>query len=375
MTVFDETFDFVVVGSGGGSMCAALVMKNAGKSTVILEKTEVVGGTTARSGGVMWIPNNRFMKRDGIEDSIEKASTYLESLAAKQSNAPGSTPARRLQYLTSAPRMIDFLVSQGIKLTRIKYWPDYYDDLPGGVEQGRTVVAEQFNVNELGAWKNKLRPSFIAAPVTYMPAPLPTLMRAAGILFLPATLEEMMDLTSIKRSWSAKLLAVKVTLRAITARLTGKEWIAGGAALQGRMLQVALRAGIDIRTDSPVNEVIIEDGVAKGVLTTKDGRPWRIGARLGVLINAGGFARNQRMRDQYIPGTSTQWTMVPAGDTGEMIEEMMRHGAAVAQMEERVGNQQTHPPGSEQRSQAGHSKRHRVTALHPHRSKRCALHE
>ncbi|HEY9547255.1 MAG TPA: FAD-binding protein, partial [Solimonas sp.] len=109
----------------------------------------------------------------------------------------------------------------------------------------------------------------------------------------------------------------------------------------------ALRAGVQIRTDSPVSELIVEDGIVKGVLTTRDGKPWRIGAGLGVLVNAGGFARNQAMRDRYAPGTSVKWTMAAPGDTGEMIEEMMRHGAAIAQMEERVGNQQTHPPGAE----------------------------
>src|SRR3546814_9683806 len=106
------------------------------------------------------------------------------------------------------------------------------------------------------------------------------------------------------------------------------------------MLQAALRAGVQIRTDSPVSELIVEDGIVKGVLTTRDGKPWRIGAGLGMLVNAGGFARNQAMRDRYAPGTSVKWTMAAPGDTGEMIEEMMRHGAAIAQMEERVGNQQ-----------------------------------
>ena len=73
MSNFDETFDFVVVGSGGGSMCCALALRAAGKSVLILEKTALIGGTTARSGGVMWIPDNRFMKRDGIPDSPEQA--------------------------------------------------------------------------------------------------------------------------------------------------------------------------------------------------------------------------------------------------------------------------------------------------------------
>jgi 3-oxosteroid 1-dehydrogenase len=83
------------------------------------------------------------------------------------------------------------------------------------------------------------------------------------------------------------------------------------------------------------------------VATVKDGRPWRVGTRLGVLVNAGGFSHNQRMRDRFAPGTSVKWTMAAPGDTGELIEEMMRLGAHIAQMDERVGCQMTLPPGAE----------------------------
>lgn len=328
MTEFDETRDFVVVGCGGGSMCAGLVLRDAGKSVLILEKTELLGGTTSRSGGVMWIPNNPIMKRDGIADSDEAAATYLDSVIGEAADAPGASKPRRRTYLREAPRMIDFLLRHGLRLTRVREWPDYYDELPGGSVPGRTVVAELFNVNELGDWRDKLRPSFIVAP-------------------LPATLEEMLELPAYKRSWRVKALMLKLIVRMLLARLTGKRWVAGGAALQGRMLQAALRAGIEFRTQAPVSALIVEDGRVNGVLSVKDGRPWRIGARLGVLVNAGGFARNQAMRDRYAPGTSVKWTMATPGDTGEMIEEMMRHGAAIAQMDERVGNQQTLPPGAE----------------------------
>ena len=118
---FDETFDFVVVGSGGGSMCAALVMRTAGKDVVILEKTDLVGGTTARSGGVMWIPNNRFMKEAGVEDSYEKAMTYLDATSGQSEDAPGASRERRAAYVTEGPRMVDFLTRQGVKLTRVPY--------------------------------------------------------------------------------------------------------------------------------------------------------------------------------------------------------------------------------------------------------------
>ena len=328
MTTWDETFDFVVVGSGGGSMCAALVLRSAGKSVLILEKTDLVGGTTARSGGVMWIPNNPFMAKNGVEDSPEKAMAYLDSVVGDADDAPGATRERRMTYVTEAPRMIDFLVRQGVKLTRVSYWPDYYDEMPGGLESGRTVVPALFNANELGAWKSKLRRGRFGT--------------------IPATNEELMKLPTLKKSWRAKFLAVRIGLRATTAKLTGKDIVAAGTALQGRMLQLALRAGVEFRTDSPVSELIVEDGAVKGVTTSKDGRPWRVGARLGVLVNAGGFARNQQMRDQYIPGTSVTWTMAGPGDTGEMIVEMMRHGAATAQMNEMVGHQLTLSPGTEE---------------------------
>lgn len=310
-------------------MCAGLFMRSVGKSVLILEKTELVGGTTARSGGVMWIPNNPFMARDGIEDSYEKAAAYLDAVLPDPKDAPGASRARRAAYLTEAPRMLEFLGSRGVKLTRVREWPDYYDERPGGSVPGRTVVAELFNANELGAWKDKLRPSFVHLPV-------------------PASLEEMLELPALKRSWAVKMLLLKLVLRGAAAKLTGKRWVAGGAALQGRMLQAALRDGVEIRTGSPVTQIIVEGGRAAGVATVKDGRAWRVGARLGVLVNAGGFAHNQRMRDRYQPGTSVKWTMAAPGDTGEMIEEMMRHGAAVAQMQERVGNQFTPQPGWEE---------------------------
>jgi 3-oxosteroid 1-dehydrogenase len=326
---FDEMQDFVVAGSGGGSMCAGLVMRAAGKSVLILEKTELVGGTTARSGGVLWIPDNPFMQRDGVEDSPQQAAAYLDAVIGAARDAPGATPARRRTYLEQAPRMVQFLLEQGLRLTRVSYWPDYYDERSGGSAPGRTVVAELFDANELGEWRPRLRPSFIQAPV-------------------PATLEEMMQLPHIKRSLRAALLLCRLVLRKLVARLTRKDWVAGGAALQGRMLQTALRAGVEIRTGAPVTGLIVENGVVRGVTTVKDGRPWRVGARLGVLVNAGGFAHNQAMRDRYIPGTSVKWTMAAPGDTGEMIEEMVRAGAVLAQMEERVGNQVVLPPGAEE---------------------------
>jgi 3-oxosteroid 1-dehydrogenase len=326
MNAFDEFFDFVVVGSGGGSMCAALVMRDAAKDVLILEKTSLVGGTTARSGGVMWIPNNPIMKREGIEDSREKAAAYLDAVVGDHPDTPGASPVRRRIYLAEAPFMIAFLLDKGIRLTRARAWPDYYDDRPGGSVPGRTVVAEMFDARKLGDWAGKLRP---------------------GCFPGPAMVEEFMQLARMKRSWAGKVLLVKYATRILAAKLTGTKWQTAGAALQGRMLHAALQAGVEIRTESPVSEIIMANNAVTGVVTVKNGRSWRVGARLGVLVNAGGFAHNQAMRDVYQPGTSSKWSSAAPGDTGEMIQEMMRIGAAVAQMEEMVGNQATMAPGAE----------------------------
>jgi 3-oxosteroid 1-dehydrogenase len=319
-----ETFDFVVVGSGGGSLCAALVLRAAGKSVLILEKAALAGGTTATSGGAMWIPNNRFMKEEGVADSAEQALAYLDAVVGDHADAPGASRERRRTYVEQAPRMIDFLFEQGIRLRRIPSWPDYYQ-APGESVPGRAVVSQLFDLNRLGEWKAKLRPGFLP---------------------LPANLDEAMQLPNFKRSWASKKVLAKVIGRAIRAKFTGKHWATAGQALQGQMLHAALQAGAEVRLESPVKRLLLENGAVTGVAYEKDGAEQRVEARLGVLLNAGGFARNQRLLDRYIPGVSAEWSNVIAEDQGEMIEEGLRIGAAVAQMGERLGFPEYLPPGN-----------------------------
>lgn len=326
MSGFDETFDFVVVGSGGGSMCAAVVACAAGKSALVLEKTNLIGGTTARSGGVMWIPNNPYMVMAGVPDSLEAATQYLDAVVGDHNDTPGASKARRQAFLIEGPRMLDFLIGKGLKFSRITNWPDYYDEAPGGSVPGRTVVADLFDANELGEAKKLLRPNFLT---------------------LPVSLEDALKLPHVKKSWAAKKALVRMGLRIVGSKLTGKNYVTAGAALQGRMMQAAIKVGAELRVDSAVKELIFEDGRVAGVVAEKNGKPHRVGAKLGVLVNAGGFALNQAMRDQYMPGSSISHTSVAEGDTGEMIQEMMRHGAAIAQMDSFVGSPLSLPPGSE----------------------------
>jgi 3-oxosteroid 1-dehydrogenase len=305
-------------------MCAALVARSLHKSVLILEKTDLVGGTTSRSGGAMWVPNNHFMKRDGIEDSFDKAMTYLDHLVGDSVDTRGATRDRRAAYIQEAPQMLEFLLGQGVRIHRYPYWPDYNDDLPGGLEHGRVVVADLFNVNELGPDKDRLRPNYIS---------------------VPASLEDVMQVPLARRTWRGKWAMMRIAMRMGVQKLTGKRFIGGGAALQGRMFQKALAAGVTIRTGSAVTRLLTDtSGRVIGVRASVGAGEREVFARSGVLINAGGFAKNQTMRNRYQPGTNVQWSVVCEGDTGEMIEEMMRLGASVAQMDERVGIQVTLPP-------------------------------
>jgi len=318
----DEHFDFVAVGSGGGSLCAALVLREAGKRVLVLEKTDLVGGTTATSGGVMWIPGNRFMAEAGIGDSRERAVAYLDAVVGDSADCPGASGERRRTYVEQAPAMVDYLVGRGIRLRRVPSWPDYCA-APGESEPGRTVVSELFDLNRLGAWKDRLRPGFLP---------------------LPAYLEEAMQLPDMRRTWAAKKILARLIGRALASRLRGQHLATAGQALQGQMLHAVLAAGAEVRTGSPVQELVVEDGRVTGLVVRSADGERRIGAGLGVLIDAGGFARNQRMLDKYIPGVSSKWTKTAPGDTGEMIEAAQAIGAAVAQMGERVGNPVALPP-------------------------------
>jgi 3-oxosteroid 1-dehydrogenase len=322
----DEEFDFVIVGSGGGSMCAALFMRSLGKSVLILEKTDLVGGTTARSGGVMWIPNNRFMAEAGVPDSYQKAMDYMEATVGHSPDAPGTSAERRSTYVIEGAKMVDFLVAQGVRLRRVECWPDYYDERPGGSVPGRTVVADIFDINELGAWRDRLRTNYMKLPVYY---------------------DEAFEIATVKSSFKGKMEMLKVGLRAALSRLQGKRLVTFGAALQGRMLQAALRAGADVRVNTAVRYFDVENNRVAGVVVGSEDTQSRIRARYGVLVNAGGFSQNQPMRDQYAPGTSARWTGAGPGDTGEMIREMIALGAAIGQMNECVGNQMSIPPGRE----------------------------
>ncbi len=310
-----QTFDFIIVGSGAASVPAAMVMKHHGKSALIIEKQAVIGGTSAFSGGVIWIPNNDHVNAVGGNDSPEKARTYLDTVVGDA--GPSSSPARRDAFIRNGSEMVRFLESKGMQFLHA-FWPDYYDTAPGGLATGRSLAVPLFNVKELGEWASKLA----RHPITSS---------------MPVLSSEAVFLNLFKRSWRGKRVMSKVVLQLIKDRLLGRTTRGAGNALQGRLFQIALRAQIPIWPNTPVRTPILENGRVTGVEIERAGQMIAVGARLGVLINAGGFSHNPRMRECYLPKpTSVTWTAANPGDTGEMIESAVKLGAAVDLMNESV---------------------------------------
>jgi 3-oxosteroid 1-dehydrogenase len=311
MIAQNEDFDFIIVGSGGGSIPAALVMKQAGKRPLILEKQALIGGTSALSGGMLWIPNNDHLQAVGGGDTVERAREYMDKLIGNP--GPASTPARREAYIRNAVEMIRFLEKRGMKF-RHAGWPDYYDERPGGIGEGRSIVPRVFDFNQLGAWKDKLgRHPHTGRLPTNGPELAP--VQAGG--------------------WRRYVILAKIGWRMAQNKYLGRDIRGFGQSLMGRLIKIALDAEVPIWPETPVKDFLVENGRVVGVIAERDGKPIELRASLGVLVNAGGFARNRAMRERYQPKpTSTEWTQVNPGDTGEMIEAAERIGAALDQMDE-----------------------------------------
>lgn len=309
-----ETFDIVIVGSGGGAVPAALAAKANGKTATIIEKQALFGGSTSYSGGVWWVPNHPLQEEAGITDSYVMGRQYLDSLIAKPDKA--SSRERTDAFLKAAPRMIEFLREFGMKFRRpYDPWPDYHDELPGGLAEGRSLLAEPFDLKSLGSWRHRLS---IYGPLAHM----------------PLGAEEFTTLFLMKRGWKGKLKALKYAGMMARDFLLGRQTVANGAAIQGRMLEIALREKIDLRLSSPVTNFLVEEGKIIGVVIERNGQRAEIHARDGVIVNVGGYSHNTAFRETHgdapiVHGRSS----ANPGDTGELIEAMMHMGAATAHLD------------------------------------------
>ncbi len=316
MTTWDSTVDFVIVGSGGGGMVAALTAADAGASVLVLEKQAVIGGSTCMSGGIVWVPNNPVMLAEGVPDSYEDAMAHFEAVVGDV--GPCSSFERRDAFLTSGPEMVAFLQRSGVRFVYCRGYSDYYSSAKGGVDPGRGIEPVPWDGHALGPWLEKLQPGL------------------AKSLGLAVMTNEARSLSNFNRSIGAFTVSARVVMRTYAAQLRRQALLTNGASLIGQMLKVALDREIPVWTEAPLEELIVEDGRVVGVRTLREGSPVTIRARQGVLLASGGFAHNRDMRQRYggEQPNKARWSISNPGDTGEVLEEAMRIGAKTDLMDE-----------------------------------------
>jgi 3-oxosteroid 1-dehydrogenase len=311
---WDVITDCVMVGSGGGSLCAALAAHAAGLQALVIEKADVIGGSTAMSGGVLWLPDNPVSRRAGVQDNRADALNYFKHLVGHEH--PSTSPARVDAFLDAIDPMVNFLEKRGVRFRHCQGYSDYNDELPGGKPLGRSIETALFDIRQLGPWQSRLRVS------ETLPA-------------IPMYTSEVAPAVLGGRTTRSLLTMAKVGGRLAAGLLRHQSVYGSGVALQGWMLLAAVRADIPVWNSTSVTDLIVEQGRAVGVVAQRTGRTLRIRATRGVLLNAGGFSRNADMRAQYgRQPSSTQWTVANPGDTGEVIATAMRHGAATDLMDE-----------------------------------------
>lgn len=315
---WDRSVDLLIVGSGGGGMVAALTALDSGLEPLVLEKQDLIGGSTGMSGGMVWLPDNPLMKAAGIPDSHADGMAYFEDVVGDIGEA--SSYARREMFLTAGNEMIDFLVRRGVRLVRCPGWSDYYPNHKGGNAAGRAVEGVPYDAAALGAWSDRVQPSM-----------------GKNYGFVIKT-NELRAVQYFNRSPRAFATAMRVFLRTRAARLRRREMLTNGASLIGQMLKAMLdqRPEPPIWTGAALDDLLVEDGRVVGARVARGGSTVNIQAREGVLLAAGGFSRNADMRRRYSgrQPNDGQWSIANAGDTGEALRTAMALGAKTDLLDE-----------------------------------------
>ena len=312
--VRDTVVDLLVVGSGTG-MAAALAAHECGLSVLIVEKSSYVGGSTARSGGALWLPASPILASNGAGDTVERAETYLQSVVA------GSAPAERSTgYLRNVTGTVELLQrATPIRLSWAKDYSDYHPEAPGGTSAGRTCECRPLNSTVLGEHRTRLRPGVMEVKI-----PMPTTTADYRWMNLMARVPRKGIPTIAKR-----------LAQGIGGLLLGRRYIAGGQALAAGLFAGVMRAGIPIWTDSELKRLTTDGGRVTGAVLGHDGREVTVTARRGVVLAAGGFDHNMAMRRKFQSESLGEHTSLGAEtNTGDAIHTAQDLGAAIDLMDQ-----------------------------------------
>ncbi len=311
-----DAYDVIVLGAGAGGMAAAIVAANEGLKTLLIEKTEYVGGTTAISGGMVWVPNNGKMAAAGLPDTTEAARAYLDATAGEENGDNGSDALRRV-FLAEAPGAIDYFDRHTqVNLVPLPFYPDYYPDLPGATQGGRVMEPLAFDARELGDSFKLLRP------------PLPEFTLLGGMMVARH------DIVHFRRLFKSPASALRVA-RLVSAYALQRISLHRGAnlvlgnALAGRLLKSLLALGVPIRLKTETNRLLQEDGRVTGVETASAEGTRIIHARCGVVLAAGGFSHSAALRGSLLPSEAGMHSAAAPGNSGDGINLALSAGGEV----------------------------------------------
>jgi 3-oxosteroid 1-dehydrogenase len=298
MTAEEPVFDFVVAGSGAAGMTAALTAAVNGLSALVIEKTEYFGGSTARSGGGVWVPQNSVLRKAGIPDTAEQASAYLAYVASE------AVPGLRRAFLQHGPAMLDLvLANTPLGFDWVPNYSDYYPEAPGGRQGGRSIEPRLLDGRVLGPELASLRPP-------YLPAPAHITVTQANYRWMSLGTSHPRAITTMAR----------VTGRMIISRLRHRQLLSMGQALAAGLRKGLIRYQVPLWLSTPMTGLVTENGRVVGLTATRDGQAVVIRARRGVLLATGGFERNDEMRKRYQRApVATEWTVGSPGNTGDGI--------------------------------------------------------
>jgi len=307
----DEVVDVLVFGSGAGGLAASLYAAKRGLKVLLCEKSALIGGTTATSGGVLWIPGNRQAKEAGIDDSLDRARTYLRH---ELGNYYREDLAEA--FLESAGPAIDEIEDGTSVAFDLIQSPDYHPDSPGGVDRGRSIMARRYDGSLMGADFNLVRP------------PMDRLMVLGGMMVgpdeIPAFVRPLASAAHFKR------VVRRVARHALDRLKYGRgAQVSNGNALVARMMHSLRVHGAGIRVDAPLKELIRSGDRVEGAIVASGGRELRVHARLGVVLATGGFPHDQALRREFSPSFAHDYSMAFEGNTGDGQRAARSVGAVV----------------------------------------------
>jgi hypothetical protein len=275
--------DLLIIGSGAAGLSAAIIARLHGLSVIVIDKEKWVGGTTALSGGWIWVPGSRVATAAGAQDSRDAARIYLEHETGNNGDAE-----RIAAYLDTAPRMVDFFEARTeVRFLSSVTFPDYHPDAPGA-GRGRSIVAESFDARSLGD----------SLPMLHPPLPMTT--------FLGLNIGSGVELThffNATRSFrSACYVAYRMACHFGDVLRYGRGMrLSNGNALAARLLKSAIANGVEIRLQTAAVQLHVEDGAVRGVLVRTAGKESLVTARKGVVLATGGFSHALDMQKRLFP--------------------------------------------------------------------------